>query len=72
MDIHTGPLERALDFPYHPHVTVAQNVSDQMLDLAYDGLAGFIGRFVVDAFTLFEQSAEGGWIRRQDYPLGKS
>lgn len=69
--IRSGPLDRSLDFPYHPHVTVAHNVPDEALDLAYDGLAGFIARFVVDSFTLFEQTPAGGWVRRQDFSLGR-
>src|ERR1700710_1751974 len=36
--IRSGPLERDLDFPYHPHVTVAQDVPDEALDEAYEGL----------------------------------
>jgi hypothetical protein len=45
-------------------------VSDEALDLAYDGLADFVARFVVDAFTLFERSDDGEWDRRRDFPLG--
>jgi 2'-5' RNA ligase len=63
-------LLRDLDFPYHPHVTIAHDVSDEALDLAYDGLADFVARFVVDAFTLFERSDDGEWDRRRDFPLG--
>jgi 2'-5' RNA ligase len=68
--IRSGPLLRDLDFPYHPHVTIAHDVSDEALDLAYDGLADFVARFVVDAFTLFERSDDGEWHRRRDFPLG--
>ena len=45
--IRRGPLERELDFPYHPHVTVAHDIDDDGLDAAYDGLAGFVARFAV-------------------------
>lgn len=68
--VRSGPLLRDLDFPYHPHVTIAHDVSDEALDLAYDGLADFVARFVVDAFTLFERSDDGEWDRRRDFPLG--
>ena len=46
--IRRGPLARELDFPYHPHVTVAQEVADAALDEAYDGLSGFVARFPVE------------------------
>jgi 2'-5' RNA ligase len=65
-----GPLEVQLDFPYHPHVTVAQDVPDAALDLAYEGLSGFVARFAVDQFTLFKRHPDGKWLPRQDFALG--
>ena len=67
--VRSGPLTRELDFPYHPHVTVAQELPDAALDAAYDGLADFVARFQVQAFTLFERSGDRGWRHRRDYPL---
>jgi len=72
MSIRSGPLHRRLDFPYHPHVTVAQDVPDVALDLAYDGLSGFVARFAVEQFTLFERHPDGKWLPRQDFPLGST
>ena len=68
--IRTGPLGRKLDFPYHPHVTVAQDVPDEALDLAYDGLSGFVARFVVERFALFERHPGGKWLPRTEFDLG--
>ncbi|MEP6598611.1 MAG: 2'-5' RNA ligase family protein [Actinomycetota bacterium] len=68
--VRTGPLDRDLDFPYHPHVTVAQGTPDAALDLAYDGLSDFVARFPVGQFTLYEQEADGGWRRRREFNLG--
>ncbi len=68
--IRTGPLQRKLDFPYHPHVTVAQDVPDEALDLAYDGLSGFVARFAVERFTVFERHADGKWLPRTEFALG--
>lgn len=68
--IRTGPLDRPLDFLYHPHVTVAHDVPDDLLDLAYDGLSAFVARFVVDRFTLFERQPDGKWLARTDFGLG--
>ena len=68
--IRTGPLSRELDFPYHPHVTVAHEIPDAGLDEAYEGLSEFVARFTVDRFSLFERARDGVWHWRQDYPLG--
>jgi 2'-5' RNA ligase len=71
-DIRSGPLGRELDFPYHPHVTVAQDIGDGGLDDAYDGLAGFIARFRVERFVLFSRGSDGLWTWRTEFPLGSA
>lgn len=68
--IRTGPLDRDLDFHYHPHVTVAHDIPDAALDLAYDGLSDFVARFPVRQVTLYEHRADGGWHRRREFNLG--
>jgi 2'-5' RNA ligase len=68
--IRCGPLHRPLVYPYHPHVTVAQEIDDAGLDDAYDGLAGFVARFAVEHFVLFSRDAEGRWYPRTEFPLG--
>lgn len=68
--IRSGPLRRELEFPYHPHVTVAQSVADGALESAYEGLARFAARFPVASFQLFERAADGAWSRLQEFPLG--
>jgi 2'-5' RNA ligase len=67
--IRSGPLERQLEFPYHPHVTVAQDLADEALDAAYDGLSGFIARFPVERFGLFSRGPDGGWTWRTEFAL---
>jgi 2'-5' RNA ligase len=67
--VRSGPLERSLDFPYHPHVTVAQDVAAGALDAAYDGLRGFAARFEVGAFTMFERGRDGGWQPKREFAL---
>jgi 2'-5' RNA ligase len=69
-DIRSGPLDRELHFPYHPHVTVAQEVPDAALDAAYEGLSTFIARFAVDSFVLFSRNGGGAWTWRREFPLG--
>jgi 2'-5' RNA ligase len=68
--IRRGPLDRALQFPYHPHVTVAQDVDDAALDDAYDGLGGFVARFPVTAIGLFSRTDVGRWAWRTEFALG--
>jgi 2'-5' RNA ligase len=71
-DIRSGPLGRDLDFPYHPHVTVAQDIGDAGLDDAYDGLANFVARFQVERFVLFSRGTDGRWNWRTEFPLGSA
>lgn len=68
--IRQGPLERDLDFPYHPHVTVAHNIDERALDEAYEGLAGFVARFSVERFGLFSRDADRRWRWRTEFELG--
>ena len=68
-DVRSGPLARALAFPYHPHVTVAHDVTTEMLDVAYAGLAELHAEFRVESFTEFEQLPDGTWAIAGEYPL---
>ncbi|WIM95967.1 2'-5' RNA ligase family protein [Actinoplanes oblitus] len=63
-------ISRDSRFPYHPHVTVAQDVSPAALDAVFDDLADFSARFPVSSFTLFSHGGEGPWRPRRDFPLG--
>lgn len=63
-------LRRETRFPYHPHVTIAQDVAPAALDAAFDDLAGFSARFEVRSFTLFSHAGDGRWQPRRDFPLG--
>jgi 2'-5' RNA ligase len=69
-DIRSGPLDRELRFPYHPHVTVAHDVPEPALDSIFDELAGFEARFPVDAFTLYEHGRGGRWQPQRRFLLG--
>jgi 2'-5' RNA ligase len=63
-------VHRDSRFPYHPHVTVAQDVPPAALDAAFDDLAEFSAKFAVTGFTLFSHGGEGPWRRRRDFRLG--
>jgi 2'-5' RNA ligase len=68
-DCRRGPLELQLDFPYHPHVTVAHVDDDDLLDRAFDELAAFDCTFSVDAFHLYVHDPALGWKATRDYAL---
>ena len=69
--IRVGLLgRREREFPYHPHVTVAHEISDEGLDEAYEGLSDFVARFRVERFGLFVRHADGTWSTRAEYSLG--
>ena len=68
--VRSGPLQRLLKFPYHPHVTVAHDLDEPALDRAFEGLARYEASFTVWGFTLFEQDRHGVWRPQRDYPFG--
>jgi 2'-5' RNA ligase len=67
--IRRGALARPLDFPFHPHVTVAHDIDEAALDAAYDGLSDFVARFHVDRFALYVRGENGAWTAEQDFVL---
>ncbi|MGN0062758.1 MAG: 2'-5' RNA ligase family protein [Nocardioides sp.] len=67
--VRTGPLAVELDFPYHPHVTVAHNLADDLLDRAYDELAEFECVFDADAFHLYRHDETLGWQATRAFEL---
>lgn len=64
--VRSGPLDRPLEFPYHPHVTVAHELPDAALDAAFTALATYEARFTVTEFSLYEH-IEGVWRPRSAY-----
>jgi len=39
--VRTGPLAIDVEFPFHPHVTVAHHLSDEVMDRPFEDLSGF-------------------------------
>lgn len=68
--VRTGPLAQELEFPYHPHVTVAHHLPDDVLDRAFDELTDFECRFQVAEFHLYVHDEEAGWQVSRSYALG--
>lgn len=68
--VRRGPLERSLEFYYHPHVTVAHHVPEEALDRAFTELADFECEFVVGEFHLYEHGTDGVWRPVRSFSLG--
>lgn len=69
--VRSGPLACELNFPYHPHVTIAHHLDDVALDRAFTELAGFECRFVADEFHLYVHDDEIGWQVDRSFALGE-
>ena len=67
--VRRGPLDSPLRFPYHPHVTVAQDVDDDVLDAVETKLADYDGTFVVTAIDRYVNDDEGMWRPVRSFPL---
>jgi 2'-5' RNA ligase len=67
--VRRGPLGVDLRFPYHPHVTIAHDLSDDVLDQAFDELASFECDFVADRFSLYVHDPVTGWEPTRDFAL---
>lgn len=68
--LRRGPLERTLSFPYHPHVTVAHHLSDDLLDRAFKELSEYEAEFPVWGFSLYEHGLDGVWRPQRDFAFG--
>ncbi|WP_432476868.1 2'-5' RNA ligase family protein [Nocardioides sp. GXQ0305] len=68
--VRRGPLDVPLQFPYHPHVTIAHHLPDETLDRAFAELASFECVFPADEFHLYRHEDAAGWRPTREYPLG--
>jgi 2'-5' RNA ligase len=65
--VRRGPIVREVQFPYHPHVTVAHDVSSEALDEAYEGLSDFVAQFRIDRFVMYVQDGQAAWHPRREF-----
>ena len=65
--VRTGPLNRPLQFPYHPHVTVAHHLEDDGLDRAQQSLAEYEADFTASSLGLYEHGRDGVWRLRRRF-----
>lgn len=68
--VRRGPLDRTLQFPFHPHVTVAHDVEEGWLDEAFDAMDSYRAAFDVDHLGLFVQGGDGIWRQRAEFGFG--
>ncbi|ARP71923.1 phosphoesterase [Streptomyces pluripotens] len=68
----SGPVARELQFPYHPHVTVAHGIDEAAMDRAFEELAAFEAEWPCNGFALYEQGADGVWRKLREYTFGGS
>lgn len=67
--IRSGPLARELQFPYHPHVTIAHGIADAAMDRAQAELAEFAASWTAAGFALYEQGGDGVWRTLRNFPF---
>jgi 2'-5' RNA ligase len=68
--VRSGPVARELQFPYHPHVTVAHGIAEAAMDRAQAELAGFSAQWTASGFALYEQGADEVWRQLRVFPFG--
>jgi 2'-5' RNA ligase len=68
--VRRGPLAIDTQFPYHPHVTIAHRLREDLLDRAFEEQAGFDCTFTVDRFSLYVHDDAQGWVPERDYAFG--
>ena len=67
--VRRGPLATELDYPFHPHVTIAHHLDDAVLDRAFHELADFECTFVAEEFHLYLHDEQTGWAPDVDFAL---
>jgi 2'-5' RNA ligase len=68
----SGPVARELQFPYHPHVTVAHGIAEEAMDHAFEALSGYEAGWPCTGFALYEQGADGVWRKLRDFAFGSA
>ncbi|WP_043265749.1 2'-5' RNA ligase family protein [Streptomyces sp. CT34] len=65
----SGPCARELQFPYHPHVTVAHGIAEDAMDRAQAELADFSATWTAGGFALYEKGPDEVWRLEREYPF---
>lgn len=67
--VRGGPVSRDLDFPYHPHVTVAHDRPAAVLDRAFADLQAFTCSFPAASFRLYLHGGDEVWRMDEEFAL---
>lgn len=67
--VRAEPVCRDLEFPYHPHVTVAHDIDEANLDEAFDGLGDFVAQFRMESLVMYQRQEDGSWQVHREFPL---
>ncbi|WP_199552262.1 2'-5' RNA ligase family protein [Streptomyces sp. N35] len=65
----SGPVARELQFPYHPHVTVAHGIAEEAMDRAFEELSSYEAAWSCTGFALYEQGEDGVWRKLREFPF---
>lgn len=68
--VRTGPFDLDASFPYHPHVTVAHHLGEDLMNQAFAEMADFEYLFAVEQFWLYCHDEHTGWQPTQAFTLG--
>ncbi|MEU6752421.1 2'-5' RNA ligase family protein [Spirillospora sp. NPDC046719] len=68
--VASGPLARPLPFPYHPHITIAHHLPDDVMDRAYKDMSAYRAEFEAWGFSLYEHGLDGVWRPQCDFVFG--
>jgi 2'-5' RNA ligase len=67
--VRSGDMAVETRYPYHPHVTLAHDVAEPVLDRALAELAGFEASIDVSSVGLYEY-LDGTWQLVREFPFG--
>src|SRR6478736_413048 len=67
--LRRGPLDVELQYPFHPHVTIAHHLEDPLLNRAFEELAAFECEFHVSDFHLYVHDEDAGWQPTRTFAL---
>ncbi|QDO87968.1 2'-5' RNA ligase family protein [Ornithinimicrobium ciconiae] len=67
--VRNGPVWRDLDFPYHPHVTLAHDLPSAVLDRAFAEFADLVAEFEAGEFAVYVHHGDEVWRPLVTYEL---
>lgn len=59
--VRQGPVWRQLDFPYHPHITLAHDLPTEVLDRAFAEFADLTADFEATEFVVYVHHGDEVW-----------